>query len=133
MCSSLGVKGSPPEKASAPSAISPTPRDPPQDLCAKTPNLLLSDDLVMVYVMRTSGCMGRFTSGRVERTGPSGVNVYNRYDEIIEYFSGTRIRSWCVFGPDDERIEGWCEVAPEDSSRIFPRQSGVCSSALRVS
>jgi hypothetical protein len=94
-------------------------------LCAKTPNLLLSDDLVMVYVMRTSGCVGLFTSGRVERTGPSGVNVYNRYGEILDYFSGTRIRSWCVFRPDDERIEGWCEVAPEDSSRIFSRQSGI--------
>ena len=119
------MKGNPPEKASAPSAISPTPRNPPQDLCAKTHSLQLSDRLALVYVMRTSGCVGRFTSGRVERTGPPGVNVYNRYGEILEYFSGTRIRSWCVFGPDDERIEGWCEVDPEDSSRIFSRQSGI--------
>jgi hypothetical protein len=111
--------------ASAPSAISPT-------RCAKKHSLQLSDRLALVYVMRTSGCMGRFTSGRVERTGP-GVNVYNRYGEIIEYFSGTRIRSWCVFGPDDERIEGWCEVAPEDWSKIFPRQSGICSWAPGVS
>jgi len=47
-------------------------RDSAQGLCARTPILLLSDDLVMVYIMRESGCMGRFTSGRVERMGPRG-------------------------------------------------------------
>ena len=79
----------------------------------------------MVYVLRDSGCMGRFTSGRVERTGPKRVNVYKRSGEFLEYFSGTRIRSWCVFGPDGQRVEGWCEVMPEDSSRIFSRPSGI--------
>jgi hypothetical protein len=79
----------------------------------------------MVYVMRDSGCRGRFTSGRVERTGPKGVNLYNRSGEFLEYFSGTRIRSWCVFGPTGRRIEGWCEATPEDLPRIGSRQSGI--------
>ena len=85
------------------------------------PSLQLSDGLALVYVMRASRYMGRFTSGRVERTGPSGVNVYNRFGELLDYFAGTHIRGWCVFGPDGQRVEGWYEVAPEDSSRIFPR------------
>ena len=121
----LGVKGNPPEKASATSAISPTMRDSAQDLCANTPSLPLSDDLVMVYIMRDSGCMGRFTSGRIERAGPTGVSVYDRNGAFVEYFSGTRTRSWCVFGPDGQRVEGWCEVTPEDSPRIFSRPSGI--------
>ena len=79
----------------------------------------------MVYVIRDSGCRGRFTSGRVERLGPQGLDVYNRYGEVLDYFSGTRIRSWCVFGPDGQRVEGWCEVASEDSSRIFSRPSSM--------
>jgi hypothetical protein len=73
----LGVKGNPPEKASAISAISRSHPGSRQDCCGKTPSLVLSDDLVMVYVLRDSGCVGRFTSGRVERTG-SGVNFYDR-------------------------------------------------------
>jgi hypothetical protein len=89
-------------------------------VCHNT-HLVLSDDLVMVYIIRASGCMGRFTSGCVERTGLRGLSVYDRNGIFLEYFSGPRLRSWCVFGPDGQRVERWCEVAPEDSSRIFPR------------
>jgi len=96
------VKGNPPEKASAMSVISRTQRDSAQHSCGKTPSLVLSDDLVMVYVLRDSGCVGRFTSGRVERTG-SGLNFYDRGGGLVEYFSETKIRSWCVFGS----FEGW--------------------------
>ena len=88
--------------------------------CGKILSLVLSDDVVMVYVLRDSGCVGRFTSGRVERTG-SGLNFYDRRGDLVEYFSGTRIRSWCVFGP----LEGWCEVTPEDLPRIFSGPSGI--------
>ena len=107
------------------SAILSTVRDSAQGLCAKAPSLPLSDDLVMVYIMRESGCMGRFTSGRVERTGPRGVSVYDRSGDFVEYFSGPRIRSWCVFGPEGQRVEGWCEVTPEDLPRILSRSSGI--------
>jgi hypothetical protein len=119
------VKGNPPEKANALGAISPTPRDSAQVCCAITRSLVLSDDLVMVYVLRDSGCIGRFTSGRVERTGSGGLNFYDRGGDLVEYFSGTKIRSWCAFGPDGRQVEGWCEATPEDSPRIFSRQSGI--------
>ena len=118
------MNANPPEKASALGAISTTQRNNPQDLCAKTPSLLLSDDVVMVHIMRNSGCMGRFTSGRVERMGQSGLSVYDRNGVLVEYFSGTSIRSWCAFGPEG-RIEGWCDVAPEDLSRILSRSSNT--------
>ena len=36
---------------------------------------MLSDDFVMIYIMLDSGCMRRFTSGRVERTGLSKPQV----------------------------------------------------------
>ena len=114
------MKGKSPEKASAGSAISRSQRDSAQESCAKIPSLVLSDDLVMVYVLRDSGCVGRFTSGRVERT-ESGLNFYDRGGGLVEYFSGTKIRSWCVFGP----LERWCEVMPEDVPRIFSRPPGI--------
>jgi len=87
-----------------------------------TPNSLnLSHSSVMVYVLRQSGVIGRLKWGRIERDGPRNLNVY--YDgtgELIEFFSGTSIRSWCVFGSEGNPIDGWCEVLPEDFSKIFP-------------
>jgi hypothetical protein len=127
------VKGNPPEKASAVSAISRTQRDSAPESCGKTLSLVLSDDVVMVYVLRDSGCVGRFTAGRVERTGSGGLNFYDRRGDLVEYFSGTKIRSWCVFGPDERRVEGWYEATPEDSLRIFSRQSGSLGRAARYS
>jgi hypothetical protein len=119
------VKSNPPEKASALGAISRTQGDSTQGLYAKTPSLQLSDDLAMVYIMRDSTCMGRFTSGHVERTGPRGLRVYDRNGVFLEYFSGPRLRSWCVFGPEGRQVEAWSEVTPEDSPRIFSQPSGI--------
>ena len=82
--------------------------------------MVLSVGLVMIYVLRRSGCVGRLTSGRIEHDGSGGLNVYDeRTGELIEYFSGTNIRSWCVFGPEGQRVEGWCEGSEEDLQRIF--------------
>jgi hypothetical protein len=119
------VEGKSPEKASAVSAISRTQRDSAKACCAKIPSLVLSDDLAMVYVLRDSCCVGRFTSGRIERTRSGGLNFYDRGGDLVEYFSGTKIRSWCVFGPDGRQVDGWYEATPEDSLRIFSRQSGI--------
>jgi hypothetical protein len=117
---SLGVEGKSPEKASAVSAVSRSEGDSAQDSCGKTRSLVLSEDVVMVYVLRDSGCVGRFTSGRIERT-ESGLNFYDRGGGLVEYFSGAKIRSWTVFGP----LERWCEVTPEDLPRIFSRSSDI--------
>jgi hypothetical protein len=90
-----------------------------RDSCAKYPGIVLSPELVMAYVLRHSSAVGRLKWGRIERDGPVKLNVY--YDgtgELIEYFSGTNIRSWCVFGPDGQPVEGWCEVLPEDLTKI---------------
>jgi hypothetical protein len=74
----------------------------------------------MTYVLRRSGCVGRLTSGRIEHDGFGGLNVYDEHTgEIIEYFSGKNLRSWCVFGPEGQRVEGWCEGSEEDLQRIF--------------
>lgn len=113
------------EKIRALGPVSSTLRQFPQDVCAKTPSLLLSDDLVMVYIMRDSGCTGCFTSGRVERTGQRGLSVYDRNGAFVEYFSGTGMRSWCTFGAGGQRVEGWSEVTPEDLPRILARASSI--------
>ena len=95
------MKGKSRKKGSADSAISRTQ----PDSCATTPTLLLSGDLVMVYVLRDSGCVGRFTSWRVEPAGSGGLKFYDRRGDLVEYFSGTKIKSWCVFGPDGRRLK----------------------------
>ena len=59
-----------------------------------------------------SGVAGRLTHGRVERDGQH-VIVYQG-GRKNEYISGTRLRSWCVLGPDGSPVREWCHVLPED-------------------
>lgn len=89
-----------------------------------TPRLELSLNLVMAYILRHSGVAGRLKRGYVERAGPGTLNVYYEGNgDLIEYFSGTNIRSWCVFGPYGQPLEGWSNVLPEDVAKIFPSSS----------
>jgi len=82
-------------------------------------DMLLSDTAMLVFVLRRSGCVGRLTSGRIERVGPNKINVYtNPGGTINEYISGSNLRSWCVLGPDRNPLPGWQQIGPEDASRI---------------
>lgn len=78
----------------------------------------LSFDCGLVYVLRSSGCMGRLFEGRVERHPTSGLNVYNIAGTLVTYISGERMRSWCLFSLCGVPIYGWCEVHPEDAQTI---------------
>ncbi len=80
--------------------------------------MTLSAKCVLVYVLRKSGCAGRLNLGRVERHGSSGVNVYDRLGNLIEYISGDRVRSWCLFGGSGVPLENWSHVVPDDASAI---------------
>lgn len=50
----------------------------------------LSPECVLVFVLKHSGCAGRLTSGRVERRGSSGLNVFDYRGNLIDYISGDR-------------------------------------------
>jgi hypothetical protein len=80
----------------------------------------LSDEVVLLYVLSRSGCVGQLTIGRVERVGPSQLKVYDKYGAEFEYVSGANLRSWCVFRPGGIPLEGWSEIQPEDLQKIGP-------------
>jgi hypothetical protein len=75
----------------------------------------------MIYILRETSVRGCLRHGRIEREGPTRLNVYDeRTGELVDYFSGDRLRSWCIFGPDADPIEGWQHILPEDLAAIFP-------------
>jgi hypothetical protein len=80
--------------------------------------LSLSSDLILVYVLNRSGCVGRLTSGRVRRSG--GLMVLDRYGRVIEYLSAPagNVRSWSVMTPAGTPIDGWCDVQAGDGALL---------------
>lgn len=91
------------------------------------PTLLLSVEVLLVYVLRVSGCHGRMTTGRIERTGPDQINVYDQHGTWLEYFSGDALRSWCVLHQNGMPHEDWKAIHPDDLERI-----AECAIGLRA-
>jgi hypothetical protein len=79
--------------------------------------MALSAETSLVYVLCKSGCHGRLTTGEVERTGPSTINVYDGRGELFGYLSGT-LRTWCIVDSAGTPVEGWAAIMPEDVARI---------------
>ncbi|HTW63724.1 MAG TPA: hypothetical protein VME17_03870 [Bryobacteraceae bacterium] len=83
--------------------------------------IVLSDDVMLVYVLAESGVRGQLTSGRIER-GPAGtLDIFDILGNRFDYLSGGRLRSWCVVGPEGKPVDGWREIRPEDVPKIFPQ------------
>ena len=84
--------------------------------------MVLSPDLALVYVLRSSGLVGRLVSGRVSRNGSDALVVYDPYGRIIEYLSepGGKVRSWCLLGVSGVPVDGWSQVLEQDRARVFP-------------
>jgi hypothetical protein len=78
----------------------------------------LSPECVLIYVLQHSGCAGRLQHGRVERHGSTELNVYDTMGQIMEYISGGRTRSWCLFQDNAAAIQDWCYIHPGDRSVI---------------
>lgn len=74
----------------------------------------LSFECVLVFILQRSGCAGRLQRGRVERHGSTGLNVYDDKDDLIDYLSGSRLRSWCLLGNDALPVENWGHILQED-------------------
>jgi hypothetical protein len=75
----------------------------------------LSEEAALFFVLRDSGCVGRLTSGRIERDGKTRLNVYTG-PMLNAYISGDNLRGWCVVG---RPLAGWDEVTAEDRPRLF--------------
>jgi len=80
---------------------------------------MLSDDAKLIFILQ-SGVAGRLTAGRVERTGVSVINVYDRYGELEPCFSGAKLRSWYIVGSNGLPIPSWSAILPEDHERMLP-------------
>ncbi len=85
----------------------------------KTAGMDLSDNAVLVYILKESGVRGRLTSGKIERRGGS-IDVFDAQGARVDYLSGKRIRSWCVVDAKGEPLNGWREILPEDLPKIAP-------------
>jgi hypothetical protein len=87
----------------------------------------LSPELMLIYVLRPSGVVGRLASGRVSRHKTGELVVYDSYGRIIEYLSdpGGKVRSWCLLGPVGKPVDGWSEVLHQDRTRVFPFKDSV--------
>lgn len=80
--------------------------------------MVLSESVVLVYVLKESGVRGHLTAGRIERRGRT-LDVFNARGERVEYLSGQRIRSWCVVDVRGQPLDGWQDMRPEDVSKIL--------------
>jgi hypothetical protein len=78
----------------------------------------LSDNTVLVYVLKGSGVRGHLTSGRIERRAEA-LDVFDAQGERVDYLSGRRIRSWCVVDARGQPVDGWREILPEDVPKIL--------------
>lgn len=81
--------------------------------------MVLSDDARLIFILQP-GVPGHLTAGRVERDGESVINVYDRYGELQPYFSGAKLRSWCIVGATGLPIPSWSSILPEDCRRMLP-------------
>lgn len=81
-------------------------------------SLLLSVELFLIYVLRASGCHGRMTTGRIERTHPHKINIYDEHDTWLEYFSGDALRTWCVLNQNGMPHEDWKSIHPLDIEHV---------------
>jgi hypothetical protein len=81
--------------------------------------MVLSEKVVLVYILAESGVRGRLTAGRVERDPSGRISVFDARGEGFEYLSGERLRSWCLIGAEGQPVEGWREIQPEDLPRMF--------------
>jgi hypothetical protein len=94
-----------------------------------TPILVLSDEVVLAYVLDHSGCVGHLTAGRVERVGARQLKVYDKHGAVFEFLSRGNLRSWCVCREDGKALDGWSEILEEDVQRIGPLANGPSSKA----
>ena len=78
----------------------------------------LGNGVALKYILRApaNDAVNSIDIGTVERDGRGGLRVRNEHGTLIQELSGTRIRSWCIVGPDYVSIDG--DVIPGDYERF---------------
>lgn len=104
-----------------PRLLDPDVRQTRQVVVSTSPRMVLSPEVMLIYVLHRGGLVGRVSSGRVARDESGALIVYDRYGRIVEYLSAPaeNVRSWCVLGPSETPVDGWHDIKHEDRSKIL--------------
>jgi hypothetical protein len=73
--------------------------------------------VVLRYILRgTNQPLQPIDCGIVERDGRGGLKVRSGHGIVLEHLSGSRLRSWCIVGPDGVSID-W-DMSEGDDGRL---------------
>jgi hypothetical protein len=89
--------------------------------------MLLSAELVLVYILEDSRVSGRLTAGRIESDASGKLVVFDKPGERFEYLSADRLGSWCVIDGMGEPVDG---PLPDAGLCQVPQIRGYSPSAL---
>jgi hypothetical protein len=79
--------------------------------------VLLGNGVVLKYILRgTNQPVQSIDCGMVERDGHGGLKVRSGQGVALQHISASRLRSWCIVGPDGVSIDG--DIWPGDFERL---------------
>jgi hypothetical protein len=81
--------------------------------------VLLGYGVILKYILRGANQpVQSIDTGIVERDGHGGLKVRSGHGVVLEHLSVSRLRSWCIVGPDGGLIDG--DILSEDHDRLRP-------------
>jgi hypothetical protein len=79
--------------------------------------VLLGHGMILKYILRGDNQpVHSVEFGIVERDGNGGLKVRSGHGVVIEHLSVSRLRSWCIVGPNGGLIDG--DMLPGDYERL---------------
>jgi hypothetical protein len=77
----------------------------------------LGNGVILKYILRgTNQPIHSIDCGIVERDGHGGLKVRGEQGFARQHLSVSRLRSWCIVGPDGASIDG--DMIPGDYDRL---------------
>lgn len=73
----------------------------------------LSNDFILLFVL-DSGCLGRLTSGHIQRDCEGCLRIFDQFGDLKEYISGEKLRSWAVQDANGRLWGDWSSILPAD-------------------
>ena len=81
--------------------------------------MLLGHGVILKFILRGDNQpVQSIDHGIVERDGHGGLKVRSGQGVVLEHFSASRLRGWCIVGPGGGLIDG--DMLSEDYERLRP-------------